>query len=161
MTTNTLDNFSMWLWDNPEGLHITATLNYQQPNERRVFFSFGKQTYKSWRAFNLCQPIELSDFFNNFKSKHKDLIKEYAPQYWISKCAVNTGTRGRATGAGAMILMEEMGTYYFIIQLKDQEFRGLFDNSNLSAKQLKGKKGVCLGEFKWRDDDKPAYVEIF
>lgn len=158
---NNLDNFSLYLWKNPEGYHVTTTINYQQPNERRAFFSFGKQTYKSWRAYNLYQPDELLDFFQTFKHKHKNSVSEYAPQYWISKLAVNTGNRGRATGAGSMILLEDHNEYAFVIQLKDKEFKGIFDDSNLSDKQRKGAKGTCLGEFKWRDDDKPAYVEIF
>lgn len=158
-----LDNFSCYLWKNPEGFHVTTTLNYQQPNELRCFFSFGSQTYKSWRAYNLYQPDELLDFFGDFKSKHKSTIKDYAPHYWISKLAVNTGNRGRATGAGAMILCHDPAeeSFAFIVQLKTQEFRGLFDASNLSEKQKAGAKGVCLGEFKWRDDEKPNYVEIF
>jgi hypothetical protein len=156
-----LDNFSIYLWKNPEGYHVTTTLNYQQPNERRAFFSFGKQTYKSWRAYNVYQPDELANFFTEFKAKHKKSVGEYSSQYWISKLAVNTGTRGRATGAGAMILFEDNNEYGFVLQLKKQEFKGIFDDSNLSAKQRKGAKGICLGEFKWRDDDKPAYVDIF
>jgi hypothetical protein len=158
---NNLDNFSIYLWKNPEGYHVTTTINYQQANELRAFFSFGKQTYKSWRAFNLYQPDELVNFFAEFKAKHKKNVQDYANQYWISKLAVNTGTRGRATGAGSMILFESNNEYGFVLQLKEQEFKGIFDDSNLSAKQRKGAKGICLGEFKWRDDDKPAYVDIF
>lgn len=160
--TKSLDNFSIYLWKNPEGFHVTCTLNYQQPNERRAFFSFGKQTYKSWRAYNLYQPAELEDYFNKFKQKHKTHIKEYAPHYWISKLAVNTGNRGRATGAGAMILCHdpEIDEYAFVLDLVNNEYKGLFDPSNLSAKQLKGAKGQCLGEYKWRDDDNPGYVDI-
>jgi hypothetical protein len=60
-----------------------------------------------------------------------------------------------------MILFESNNEYGFVLQLKEQEFKGIFDDSNLSAKQRKGAKGICLGEFKWRDDDKPAYVDIF
>ena len=158
---STLDNFSLYLWKNPEGYHVTVTLNYQQTNERRAFFSFGAQTYKSWRAYNLYQPDELHEFFQTFKTKHKKSVSGCAPQYWISKLAVNTGNRGRATGAGAMILLEDNNEFGFVLQLKDKEFKGVFDDSNLSERQRKGAKGVCLGEFKWRDDDKPAYVEIF
>lgn len=158
-----LDNVSLYLWKNPEGFHTTATLNYQQPNELRCFFSFGNQTYKSWRAYNLYQPEELCAFFAEFKAKHKQRITEYAAHYWISKLAVNTGNRGRATGAGAMILLHDpqQDEYGFQLQLKDQQFTSMFDNTNLTQKQRTGAKGVCLGEFRWRDDEKPKYVDIF
>lgn len=162
MSQNTLDNFSLYLWNNPEGYHVTVTTNYNLPTEKRSFFSFGKQTYKSWRAYNLHQPEPLKEFFNTFKNKHKGSVTSYANEYWISKLAVNTGTRGRRTAPGAMILLEDNGLYGFVVQFADHEFRGEFDDSNLSASQRKGAKGVCLGQFIWKDDDVITdYAEAF
>lgn len=164
MTTNTLDNFSLYLWDNgPEGLHVTVTTNYNLPTQKRSFFSFGKQTYKSWQAYNLYQPVPLKDFFINFKSQHQSKVKTYAQQYWISKQVVNTKKNGRRTAQGAMILLEDNQEYGFVLQLADHEFRGMFDASNLSKKQLSGAKGVCVGSFIWREDsqDIQDYAEAY
>lgn len=158
----TLENFSLYLWHNPEGYHITVTTNYNLPTEKRSFFSFGQQTYKSWRAYNLHQPEPLKSFFANFKSKHKENVKQYASQYWISKLARNTGTHGRKTAPGALILLEDNSLYGFVIQLAEYEFKGEFDSSLLSHKQIKGAKGQCLGAYIWKDDDAvDDYVEAF
>ncbi len=151
MSTNILNNFSLYLWNNPEGFQVTVTTNYNLPTQKRKFFSFGKQTYKSWKAYNLYQPESLKEFFGTFKNKHKSLIDSYANQYWISKLAENTNTDGRRTAKGAMILLEDNGEYGFVLQLDTHEFRGIFDNSSLTAKQRKGAKGVCLGQFIWKD----------
>ena len=162
MTTNTLDNFSIYLWQNPEGYHVTVTTNYNLPTEKRSFFSFGNQTYKSWRAYNLYQPTPLVEFFNNFKNKHKNKVADYSTQYWISKLAVNTGTKGRRTAQGVMILLEDNQEYGFILQLADHEFKGIFDATNLSNKQRKGAKGICLGQYIWKNDDAiEDYAEAF
>ncbi len=163
MTTNTLDNFSLYLWQNPEGYHVTVTTNYNLPTEKRSFFSFGKQTYKSWRAYNLYQPEPLKEFFETFKAKHKSSIQSYASQYWISKLAVNTKTHGRRTAPGSMILLEDNSEYAFILQLAEHEFKGFFDASNLSKKQQSGAKGVCLGSFIWKEDSDNIqdYAEAF
>lgn len=161
--SNKLENFSLYLWKNPEGYHVTVTTNYNTATEKRSFFSFGNQTYKSWRAYNLYQPVPLKEFFESFKHQHKSLVSTYAPQYWISKLAVNTGNRGRKTAPGAMILLEDSGDYGFLLQLADHEFRGAFDPSNLSKRQLQGAKGVCLGSFIWKEDsdDIQEYAEAF
>jgi hypothetical protein len=163
MTTNTLENFSLYLWRNPEGLHVTVTTNYNLPVEKRSFFSFGNQTYKSWRAFNQHQPVPLKDFFAKFKNQWQNKFKTHTGNFWISKLATNTKTHGRRTAQGAMILFEIDDQNFFIMQLKDQYFEGKFDDSNLSDKQLKGAKGVCLGSFMWRDDtgDIQEYAEAF
>lgn len=163
MTTNTLDNFSLYLWRNPEGLHVTVTTNYNLPTEKRSFFSFGNQTYKSWRAFNQYQPVPLKDFFAQFKNQWQDKFKKHSGNFWISKLAINTKTHGRRTAQGAMILFEMDDQYCFIMQLKDQYFEGVFDDSNLSKKQLSGAKGVCLGSFIWKadSDDIQEYAEAF
>ena len=71
---NTLDNFSLFLWKNPEGYHITVTTNYNTPNEKRSFFSLGGQTYKSWRAFNLKQPEPLKPFFEDIDYKDIETV---------------------------------------------------------------------------------------
>jgi hypothetical protein len=158
---NKLENFSLYLWQNPEGFHVTVTTNYNTPTEKRSFFSFGKQTYKSWRAFNLHQPEPLKQFFEKFKFKHQTEIKKF-DQYWISKLGVNTGTKGRRTAPGAMILIEASNVYGFVVQFAEHEFKGEFDDSLLSTKQKKGAKGVCLGQFIWKDDDIiQEYAEAF
>jgi hypothetical protein len=158
---NTLDNFSLYLWKNPEGYHVTVTTNYNTSNEQRSFFSFGNQTYKSWKAFNLHQPVPLKEFFENFKSKYKNDVKEFE-QYWISKLGVNTGTKGRRTAPGAMILFEDNSEYGFIVHFKEHVFRGMFDDNALTAKQKQGAKGVCLGSYIWKDDDLiQDYAEAF
>lgn len=164
MTTNTLNNFSLYLWDNgSEGLHVTVTTNYNLPNEKRSFLSFGKQTYKSWYAYNQYQPAPLKEFFAEFKTQHQKKIKTYAAQYWISKLVTNTKKAGRKTARGAMILLEDNQEYGFILQLAELEFRGVFDAAGLTAKQLKGAKGVCLGSFIWKEDsgDIQEYAEAF
>jgi hypothetical protein len=158
----TLDNFSMYLWQNPEGLHITLTTNFRTPNEKRSFFSFGKQTYKSWRAFNLYQPEPLREYFNNFKETYNKQLKTTPHDYWISKLAVNTGLRGRRTAPGCCILQNISGNYNFVIRLADHQFEGDFDDSNLSPNQRSGAKGVCLGSFIWKNDDIiDDYAEAF
>ena len=166
--TPTLDNFSLYLWDNPEGFHVTVTTNYNTPKEKRSFFSFGKQTYKSWRAYNLHQPEPILAFFKMFKDKHKTNLKElgndYCNDYWISKLAVNTGTHGRRTAPGAMILFEvsKSNEYHFIVNFNSKEFKGSFDPGLLSSKQRKGAKGKCLGAYIWKDDsDIQEYAEAF
>jgi hypothetical protein len=160
-TTNTLDNFSLYLWDNPEGYHITVTTNYNTSTEKRSFFSFGKQTYKSWRAFNLHQPEPLKEFFSNFKEQNKS-IKEVGRDYWISKLAVNTGTKGRRTAPGAMILIDDNGTFTFKLNLAQHAFSGEFMNDSLSEAQRKGAKGVCLGCYIWKEDTEiNDYAEAF
>lgn len=159
---NTLDNFSLYLWKNPEGYHVTVTTNYNKPNEQRSFFSFGGQTYKSWRAYNQHQPIPLEDFFRKFKQEFQPKLKGVNGNYWISKLAVNTGNKGRRTAPGAMILAEQNGTMLFYLQLAEHYFEGIFDDSSLSAKQKKGAKGVCLGLYIWKDDDNiQEYAEAF
>lgn len=159
----TLDNFSLYLWQNPEGLHCTVTTNYNTPNEKRSFFSFGGQTYKSWRAYNLNQPEPLKGYFAQFKEQYQAQLKTHGGRYWISKLAVNTGNRGRRTAPGAMILQETAGVYNFVIDLAGHTFEGEFDDSGLSAKQRKSRKGECLGEFKWQQDDDTItdYAEAF
>lgn len=160
-TPNTLDNFSLFLWSNPEGYHITVTTNYNTPTEKRSFFSFGKQTYKSWRAFNLHQPEPLREFFSKFKGLNK-AIKEIGNDYWISKLAVNTGSKGRRTAPGAMILIDDNGTFRFKLSLAQHTFGGEFDASTLSDKQRKGAKGVCLGSYIWKEDTEiDDYAEAF
>jgi hypothetical protein len=162
MSTNTLNNFSLYLWKNPEGLHVTVTTNYNLPTEKRSFFSFGKQTYKSWRAYNLHQPQPLLDFFADFKNEFQPKLKTVQGNYWISKLGVNTGTKGRRTAPGAMILAEDNGTYMFYMQLKEHYFEGVFDDSSLTSKQRKGAKGECLGAYTWKnDDDVQDYAEAF
>lgn len=163
MSTNTLENFSMYLWDNPEGYHITLTTNFGLSTEKRKFFSFGGQTHRSWRAFNLYQPIPLKAFFAEFQSLHKSIIKENNLDYWISKLAENTGTKGRRTAKGAMILMQENTDFAFILQLDTMEFHGWFDQTTLSEKQKKGAKGRCVGEFRWslQNDAVEDYAEAF
>jgi hypothetical protein len=157
-----LDNFSLYLWDNPEGLHVTVTTNFNTQNEKRSFFSFGKQTYKSWRAFNLHQPEPLKEFFVGFKQEWQPKLKGVQGNYWISKLGVNTGNKGRKTAPGAMILAEENGTFMFYMQLEQHYFEGVFDDSSLTAKQRKGAKGECLGAFIWKDDDNiQEYAEAF
>jgi len=159
---NTLDNFSLFLWKNPEGYHITVTTNYNTPNEKRSFFSLGGQTYKSWRAFNLKQPEPLKPFFEEFKNEYKTNLKTCPGDYWISKLATNTGTAGRRTGNGAIILFECGDSYGFTLHLKEHKFNGEFDESILSERQKKGAKGRCLGAYIWKDDDTiTEYVEAF
>lgn len=157
-----LENFSLYLWKNPEGFHVTVTTNFKLPSEKRSFFSFGGQTYKSWRAYNLHQPEPIKKYFEGFKEQYK---KQLTPshQYWISKLAVNTGTKGRKTAPGAMILMEDKGQYSFIVDFAGHTFDGDFDESILTDKQRKGQtKGVCLGQYVWKDDDViQEYVEAF
>lgn len=158
---NKLENFSLYLWKNPEGYHVTVTTNYNQPTEKRSFFSFGKQTYKSWRAYNLHQPEPLKNYFEGFKEQYKGQLRTQS-QYWISKLAVNTGTSGRRTAPGAMILTETQGQYSFVVDFAGNTFDGDFDDSMLSARQRKGAKGVCLGQFVWKDDDIiQEYAEAF
>lgn len=162
MSNNTLDNFSLYLWKNPEGYHITVTTNFNLPSEKRSFFSFGAQTYKSWRAYNLHQPEPLREFFQEFKNAYKPKVSNYAPEYWISKLAVNTGRRGRQTAPGALILLKQGESYGFVLRLRHHEFKGEFDDSMLSDRQRRGAKGVCLGQYIWRDDDLVTeYAEAF
>lgn len=159
---NTLDNFSLYLWKNPEGYHITVTTNYNTANEKRSFFSFGKQTYKTWRAYNLHQPEPLQDFFKKFKQEFQPKVKIIPGNYWISKLAVNTGTKGRRTAPGAILLAEENNTHHFFLQLAEHYFEGEFDESLLSAKQKKGAKGECIGAYIWKDDNNiQEYAEAF
>ena len=159
---NSLDNFSLYLWKNPEGYHITVTTNYNTSNEKRSFFSFGKQTYKTWRAYNLHQPVPLEEFFKQFKQQFQSKLKGVNGNYWISKLAVNTGNKGRRTAPGAMILAEENNTHHFCLQLAEHYFEGEFDDSLLSAKQRKGAKGVCIGAYIWKADDNiQDYAEAF
>jgi hypothetical protein len=134
MAQNKLENFSLYLWENPEGYHITVTTNYNLSTEKRSFFSFGKQTYKSWRAFNLHQPEPLRGFFGEFKDKNKENIKLF-DEYWISKLAVNTGTKGRRTAPGALILILDSNVFGFSLQLAEHKFKCEFDNSFLSVNQ--------------------------
>jgi hypothetical protein len=162
MTTNTLENFSLYLWDNPEGLHVTVTTNFGLPSEKRSFFSFGKQTHQSWRAYNLHQPEALKPFFSHFKELNQLDLKKHSIDYWISKLAVNTGTQGRRTARGAMILIEEAGKYAFILKLGEHEFREEFDDSGLSQKQKRGAKGRCIGEYRWNNQSAiDDYAEAF
>jgi hypothetical protein len=161
MAQNKLENFSLFLWENPEGYHITVTTNYNLNTEKRSFFSFGKQTYKSWRAYNLHQPEPLKGFFSSFKDKHKETLKLF-DEYWISKLAVNTGTKGRRTAPGAMILIKDADNFGFSLDLAEHRFKGEFDPSLLSSKQKAGAKGVCLGAYIWKDDDSiEEYAEAF
>lgn len=150
---NTLENFSLYLWNNPEGLHVTVTTNYNTAKEKRSFFSFGSQTYKSWRAYNLHQPVPLQDFFAEFKNEYKPKLKNNTGNYWISKLALNTGNKGRTTLAGAMILAQDEGQFSYVMQLRDKYFEGVFDDSILSNRQRQGAKGQCVGAFVWKDDD--------
>lgn len=162
MATNNLENFSLYLWDNPEGYHITVTTNYKLPTEKRSFFSFGKQTYKSWTAYNLHQPEPLRGYFAEFKHKHKSTVKTYASQYWISKLVRNTGTHGRRTAPGAMILLEEQGIWGCVVQFAEHEFRCEFDANLLSHSQKQGAKGQCIGAYIWKDDSAiDDWVEAF
>lgn len=153
MANNNLENFSLYLWNNPEGYHVTVTTNYNTPKQKRSFFSFGKQTYKSWRAYNDSQPGQLKEFFANFKNEFQPKLKGNVGNYWISKLAVNTGNKGRRVAKGIMILVEEHGKYHFIVQLGDHHFDGEFESSLLTDKQRKGAKGVCEGAFIWKEDD--------
>lgn len=161
MAQNKLENFSLFLWKNPEGYHVTVTTNYNLNTEKRSFFSFGKQTYKSWRAYNLHQPQPLLEFFNNFKHLHKEPLK-LLDEYWISKLAANTGSKGRRTAPGAMILIKDADSFGFSLDLAEHKFKGEFDAGLLSDKQKKGAKGVCLGAYIWKEDDTiEEYVEAF
>lgn len=160
---NTLDNFSLYLWQNPEGYHVTVTTNFNTAKEQRSFFSFGKQTYKSWRAYNQHQPQPLLDFFLEFKNQWQPKLKNVNGNYWISKLAVNTGNKGRRVAPGSMILAEDNnGDFLFYLQLKEHQFEGVFDASCLTNKQRQGAKGVCLGAYTWKDDDNILeYAEAF
>ena len=159
---NTLDNFSLYLWHNPEGYHVTVTTNYNTPKEKRSFFSFGGQTFKSWRAYNLNQPEPLKEFFYLFKEQYKQQLKKMHNKFWISKLAVNTGTNGRRTAPGVMILQQENERFSFVVQFADHTFEGDFDESLLSERQKKGAKGRCIGAYIWKDDDViEDYVEAF
>ena len=160
---NTLENFSLYLWNNPEGLHVTLTTNYNTAREKRSFFSFGNQTYKSWRAYNLYQPTPLQPFFAEFKNEWQSNLKQAEKSYWISKLGENTGNSGRRTLAGAMILFKQSGTFCFVMQLRDQYFEGEFDDSMLSERQRRGAKGQCVGAHIWKDQnqDQLDYGEPF
>ena len=162
MSTNTLNNFSLQLWRNPEGYHVTVTTNYNLATEKRSFFSFGAQTYRSWKAYNLHQPIPLKEYFAGIKEIYKPELKNYPHNFWISKLGVNTGTHGRRTAAGMMILQEIANEFHYIMHLKELTFEGVFDPNNLTEKQKKGAKGVCLGSYMWKEDDEILeYAEAF
>lgn len=159
---NTLENFSLYLWKNPEGYHVTVTTNYNLQSEKRSFFSFGKQTYRSWRAFNLHQPEPLKGYFAHIKETYQQQLKTINNPYWISKLGVNTGSHGRRTAPGVMILQEDQGIYNFVVHLVDYTFEDTFDSSLLTANQRKGAKGQCLGAYIWKNDDTISeYAEAF
>jgi len=158
----TLDNFSLYLWHNPEGYHVTVTTNYKQPTEQRSFFSFGGQTYKSWRQFNLSQPEPIRGYFAQFKEIYQPQIKHVKHNYWISKLALNTGTRGRRTAPGAMILQQSGDVYSFVLDLAGHTFEGDFDHRLLTERQRVGAKGTCVGAYVWQNDDNiQDYAEAF
>lgn len=159
---NTLDNFSLYLWRNPEGYHVTVTTNYNLPTQKRKFFSFGKQTYKSWRAYNLYQPEPLKEYFLNWKNQYKEVFKDRESDYWVSKLAENTGTHGRRTAPGCMILFKDQERFAFIVSFADLTYKGWFDDSMLSDRQRRGAKGVCLGSYIWKDTGTITdYAEAF
>lgn len=152
MATNGLENLTLWLWDNEEGLHITMTTNYNLPTEKRWFFSYaGDQTKNSWRAYNRSQPPSLEAWFDEQKALIKPYInklQENGFDVYISKQTRNTGTKGRAVAQGFCCLIQAPHTQEtgFILQMRDLQFKGEFDPSILSKAQAN--KG-CKGAYRW------------
>lgn len=153
-----LDNFSLYLWNNgPEGYHITVTLNYNTTRQRRCFISFGKQTYRSWRAYNENQPPQYKDFFANFKQRWRQAINANGlKEYWISKMGMNTGNKGRVVAETACILFNDDDRWGCIIDFAGEEHKVFFDEI-----QRLGKKGTCIGEYRWNGTNNIQGMDVF
>lgn len=156
-----LKNASFWLWDNRaagEGLKIFASINYNEPTHKNITASMaGAQTYKTWTGYNRNQPESLTEFFGDFKTKHKPYTKNAGYDWWASKFVFNDGVNGPVVMPAAALVFEEGGIYSFSIQLQDRHFAGDFDPDDISNTQRKpNKEGkFCLGQYRWQAAQTP------
>ena len=163
MTANSLENLTLWLWDNKtQGLHMNLTTNYGLQSRKDWFFSFaGEQTKNSWRAYNRSQPEPFKPWFIEQKQK---CMSEYEHlktigNVYISKQVRNTQTNGRVVTQGFCMLtipFDKKRDPIFVLVMKDKEFLGTLTQDSLSKSQIN--KG-CLGSFTWKEKVDPIAYE--
>lgn len=135
-----LTDLKLWLWNNPEGLHVTCVTNYNTPYEKRSFFSFsGENTRQGFKAYRDKQPTALKDYF---AQKREDLssARHYAIdngfECRISKLVENTGSSGRRVLRGCMLLMSKPNNHQFFAYIGEHKHVGEFSPDLLSGKLL-------------------------
>lgn len=156
MTDNSLQQVTLWLWDNDrEGLHINMTTNFNLPTRKDWFFSFsGEQTKNSWRAYNRSQPVKFQPWFEEQKQKYRSEVEDMQRlgDVYISKQVRNTKTDGRSVAQGFIILcmpFNSKNNPFFMLVMKDKEFLGQVNRSTISAKQA---NNGCLGMYEWKEE---------
>lgn len=161
--TNELQNASMWLWKNKDGLKVTLTTNFGTPSFKRRFFALkGDQCKNNWRAYNLSQPEALREYFKEFKNEWRSKLKGSEFDYRISKLVEDARPHGRRVCKGAIILFEDPNDCGFVLQLGPKRFTGVFDSTEITSNQKNTEFGTCLGSWNYRiEDNENGYGEAW